>query len=106
MVAALLPDGAMRGAWVRFWYSCGLLVVKGYHAAEFALLFLLLRAALARVRPGWATPVALAVSIGFAASDEWHQTFVPGRGGTWEDVAIDSGGVVLAAMLARRRNTG
>jgi hypothetical protein len=52
MVAAVLPDGALRGAWVRFWYGCDLLVVKGYHAAEFALLFLLPSAATRPTGPG------------------------------------------------------
>jgi VanZ family protein len=36
----------------------------------------------------------------FAIADEYHQTFVPGRGGTWTDVAIDGIGIVIAALLA------
>jgi VanZ family protein len=39
----------------------------------------------------------------FAVSDEYHQTFVPGRGGTATDVAIDGLGIVLAAMIAWNR---
>lgn len=98
-VAAVLPGVATRGLWVDFWGSCGLLVVKGYHAAEFALLFLLVRNVLEERFPRWATAAGIAVSILFAASDEWHQTFVPGRGGTLGDVAIDASGVLLAATL-------
>jgi hypothetical protein len=89
-VAGVLPGPVLRGVWVRVWYSCGLLVVKGYHAAEFALLFVLLRCVLRRPSPRWATPVGVAVSVAFAAADDWHQTFVPGRGGTRSDVVIVS----------------
>ena len=105
-VAGVLPGAATRGVWTWFWYSCGLLVVKGYHAAEFALLFLLIRWALVRVGPVRATRTAIAVCVFFAAADEWHQTFVPGRGGVWTDVAIDVGGVLLAASLTSRDPSG
>ena len=45
--------------------------------------------------------------IAFAASDEWHQTFVPDRYGTVVDVFIDSLGVLVAGMfmLARQRSS-
>jgi VanZ family protein len=36
----------------------------------------------------------------YAISDEWHQTFVPGREGTVRDVAIDGLGVMGACMLS------
>jgi len=42
---------------------------------------------------------ALAITLGFAATDEYHQTFVDGRHGTPIDVAIDAVGVT-AAWLA------
>ncbi len=43
----------------------------------------------------------LAFSIGvlYAASDEFHQTFVPGRSGEIKDVCIDSVGVVAGIIL-------
>jgi|SRR5690625_221633 len=31
----------------------------------------------------------------YAISDEYHQTFIPGRSGEWQDVLIDSCGTVL-----------
>lgn len=34
----------------------------------------------------------------YACSDEWHQTFVPGRSGSLSDVCIDSIGVLLGAV--------
>ena len=33
------------------------------------------------------------LSLGYAASDEFHQLFVPGRGGSIRDVAIDAIGI-------------
>jgi VanZ family protein len=48
---------------------------------------------------------ALAIAIGYAVTDEIHQTFVDGRVGTWRDVAIDSAGALCAASLIRRAIT-
>lgn len=46
---------------------------------------------------------AMAIAIGYAITDEFHQTFVSGRTGTPRDVLIDSAGVLTAAWLIRRR---
>ncbi len=45
---------------------------------------------------------ALAITIGYAVSDELHQTFVDGRVGTWRDVLIDSAGALTATWLIAR----
>lgn len=43
----------------------------------------------------------------YAATDEWHQTFVPNRGPAFTDVLIDSAGalagLVIWLVLSRRR---
>jgi VanZ family protein len=49
-----------------------------------------------------ALPIAVAISIGYAITDEIHQTFVDGRVGTWRDVLIDSAGALTAAALIAR----
>ena len=36
----------------------------------------------------------------YAASDEWHQTMVPGRSGSVEDVLIDAAGIVVGVLAA------
>ena len=41
--------------------------------------------------------MALAIGIVYAASDEIHQAFVPGRACQFRDVLIDSSGVLLGA---------
>ena len=76
-----------------------LLVRKAAHMAEYAVLFLLYRRALnlsnAR-RPGF---IALILCIAYAATDEFHQLFVDGRGGTPVDVLIDTAGAALACSF-------
>ncbi|MBQ7051332.1 MAG: VanZ family protein [Clostridia bacterium] len=75
-----------------------LIVRKGAHMAEYAVLFALYRRALrlsgAR-RPGM---TALVLCAAYAATDEMHQGFVAGRGPSPVDVAIDTAGA--AAMWA------
>jgi len=71
-------------------------IKKGLHAVGYAVLALLWRRALAGFgasRPGLA---ALAIAVAYAALDEWHQTFVPGRQGRLADVAIDAAGALVA----------
>jgi VanZ family protein len=36
----------------------------------------------------------------FAASDEWHQSFVPGRSALFSDVMIDTCGAGIAALVS------
>ena len=89
-------------------------VRKAAHIVEYAILAWLWWRALRRpvrgdARP-WSWRVAgfalLAVAL-YAATDEWHQSFVPNRTGTVRDVLIDTmGGVVglgVVWLLHRRR---
>jgi hypothetical protein len=91
----------------RFWEGGGgLLIVKGWHATEFAILFFLCQTTLAR---GAKLPfdrslrLAWILALIFAASDEWHQTFVPQRDGHFGDVVIDMFGASLMAVWIARR---
>ena len=80
---------------------------KFVHASEYALLcFLWWRAlrtvldSIVALAPAWV------IAVAYSASDEYHQSFVNGRHATWVDVAIDSMGAALFAVLmfrARRR---
>lgn len=51
--------------------------------------------------------LAIVCAAAVAALDEWHQSFLPDRTGTFQDVALDAAGAValvsLAAILVRRR---
>src|SRR3989304_9832899 len=78
---------------------------KLYHLVEYGVLgFLVFLAA----RTGFGLGAARAVMIAFAfsllygISDEWHQSFVPGRFASLGDVAADGLGGLLGALLAPR----
>ena len=78
------------------------IVRKLGHVTGYALLTALWWWALRGVT---ARPLLIAVCIAFAyaCTDEFHQTFVSGRTGTPVDVAIDSIGMAIAALLIRTR---
>jgi VanZ family protein len=69
---------------------------KLIHAATYGLLWFLWWRALGRTWP------AVAITLLYAISDEYHQTFVHGRHGSPLDVAVDMAGVLIAIGLARR----
>jgi VanZ family protein len=70
---------------------------KGAHLTEYAVLGGLLYRALGR------EPLALAVGIAYAATDELHQYFVRGRHASPVDVAIDAVGVAAGMLIWLRR---
>lgn len=77
---------------------------KIVHMAEYGLLLFLWWRALREVAPARAAlGIAFAVTLAYAASDEYHQSFVEGRHGTPVDVAIDAVGMAIAAGLVRTR---
>jgi VanZ family protein len=72
---------------------------KLVHAAAYGLLWWLWFRALDVRSP---LPAVL-VTLAYAATDEYHQTFVEGRHGTPVDVLIDAAGVAVAVALHTRR---
>lgn len=76
-----------------------LILRKGAHVTEFLILAVLIHKALGFRHRLWLTMV---IGILYAASDEWHQTFISGRTGAITDVLIDSVGIVLGTLLASR----
>ena len=82
------------------WWEVGMR--KLGHLAGYALLtFLWWWALVGRAsRPlAWAA----AISLLYAASDEYHQTFTENRTGTPVDVGIDALGIALASFVISRR---
>ena len=97
-----LGGGVRFNAWfANFWLVSWFVIVKGWHATEHGILTCLSVAVLRRVTQ-WnlrqCVVAALAFTVLFAISDEWHQTFVPGRDGCVRDVFIDSAGALVAAV--------
>lgn len=87
--------------WGAIWLFC----VKGWHFTEYAIATALGERALRHYIPDAKKRLGLVlvVVIAFAASDEWHQTFVQGRGGNIIDVLIDSAGALTAAFWLWKR---
>ena len=85
-----------------------LLVKKGGHAGGYALLALAnlraLRFERANGAPRRSNPraylAALLVTVFYALTDEFHQSFVPGRHPALADVGIDTLGALLGLSLA------
>ena len=86
----------------RFWQSWWWVFVKGYHVLEYFNLTLCLLFAVSKTQWSFSKklPSCGVAAVLYASSDEYHQTFVPTRGGKWTDVVIDTGGVSLAILLS------
>jgi VanZ family protein len=80
-----------------------LLLKKGGHLLAYGVLaWLYLRALAGEANPSDRLRlISLALAVAYAASDEFHQSFVPGRGPSLVDVFIDSLGAMLALLLER-----
>ena len=86
-----VPDlGTGLGTW-------DLVLRKLGHFCEYAVLGALLLRAHGRA------PIAVAAGVAYAASDELHQHFVPGRHAAFRDVAIDAAGVLAGVLLLQSK---
>jgi uncharacterized protein YfiM (DUF2279 family) len=98
-------ETGVRAIWGVVWLFC----VKGWHFTEYAIATSLGERALRTRIPDLKKRLRLIllIVVAFAASDEWHQTFIPGRGGNIRDVLIDTAGALTAAGIclfrARKR---
>ncbi len=83
--------------------TVGLVVRKTAHFTEYALLGMSLMLHIAQIQKRTAVrlPWLWAWGVGtlYAASDEFHQGFVAGRGPSVVDVMIDSSGVIAGVLL-------
>jgi len=75
-------------------------VKKSGHILEYALLGLALLRGI-HSRDWWGFSLALAGVILYAMSDEFHQSFIPGRTSTMVDVGIDTLGAFIGLAAAR-----
>jgi VanZ family protein len=77
------------------------LLKKGGHALGYGLLGLAYFSAMPRrLSFSYRWVLALLMAVLFALSDEYHQSFVEGRGSSLGDVVIDGFGAAIALMIA------
>ncbi len=110
---ALLDEDATEEVRTAMTARVSFIVRKGAHFSIYALLGACTCFAMQfqPVMPRWRYGIAFVVSALYAATDEWHQSFVPGRSGNMRDVLIDASGVLFGlflfwcvrALIARRR---
>jgi VanZ family protein len=81
-----------------------ILLEKLSHAFEYAVLAALATRAwdVMHGRPRFAFGFGVLVACVYALSDEFHQTFVPGRSADWTDLGFDWAGAVIGAWLWQR----
>lgn len=94
-----LPD--LKSELPNFW---DLVFRKLAHFSEyFVLTYFLIKALLGhRIKKKTVLLVALLLAFSYAISDEYHQTFTLGRSGRFEDVLIDSVGILLMTIMYQR----
>ncbi|HHX62265.1 MAG TPA: VanZ family protein [Epulopiscium sp.] len=73
-------------------------VRKNAHFFAYLILGILVVNAIKKDK-GISIPAAALICILYAASDEFHQTFIPGRAGQLMDVLIDSSGSIVGILL-------
>jgi hypothetical protein len=84
-----------------------LILRKLAHMLVFGVLAVLVARAITLAGPSRLRVLAAAwlLTLAYAASDEWHQTFVQGRAGAPRDVAIDMLGATIALVLLHLHGT-
>lgn len=77
------------------------IVRKLAHFTEYFIFYYLLYKALEdNRRSNWTTLMsALIITFLYASSDEFHQSFIPGRGPSFRDVLIDTSGGVFSMII-------
>lgn len=73
------------------------------HVGVYAILTALLWWALglAALPGGWRSVLAVAIAALYGVTDEWHQSFVPGRMPDVRDIIADTFGAILAILVIR-----
>jgi VanZ family protein len=75
------------------------IVKKGGHMFGYALLAIAYSRALSKGVSRYRFTIAVCLAVLYAASDEWHQRFTPGRNASFWDVCIDAAGGFIGLKL-------
>ncbi len=105
LIRLLVPDfdGMAEGDRLAIYGQLQYLVRKAAHFTEFAMLGASLRLLFHALSLRQPILIAWAAGTLYACTDEMHQMFVDGRGAMWQDVCIDSAGVLTAVILISLR---
>lgn len=103
LFAPLLPASTTEADLIERAELIHYFVRKAAHMTEYFLLTLSLQLPLAswlahRLTPKTRIFIGFFCTVFFAALDEFHQAFVPGRSGNFTDVCIDSTGAIAASL--------
>ena len=95
----LAPHASSEGT-EEIFGSLNYLMRKCAHVAEYAVLTFLWFRSIRPREDGFGTRLVWSVllSVLYAATDEFHQAFIPERLGTWSDVVFDTAGALGAAV--------
>lgn len=81
--------------------AAGVVLAKVVHVIEYAILCALVRRALVRSGARHVAGLAVALTVAYAATDEIHQWFTPGRTPSPIDLIPDAAGALLAILVAQ-----
>ena len=81
-------------------------VRKCAHASEYAILGILLWLSISEIAEKKMGLYAFVTGTIYAASDEFHQLYVPGRSGQISDVILDASGILIGLLLIYILRTG
>lgn len=86
-------------------YTVNFMVFKSLHVIEYALLYFLIFRGYYRTLPhknmNKIYLFAIVTTLLYAIFDEFHQTLVPTRTGTFRDIGIDSIGILLCFQYTK-----
>lgn len=71
------------------------LILKTFHLIEYAILYILVYFATN------STKNSIIISYSYALTDEFHQSFVPGRDGRFADTLIDLLGIIIGVVMVK-----
>ena len=90
-----LPAGERNAIYQQYMYP----VRKAAHFTEFALLGVFLRLLLNALKTRWQFAISWTAGTLYAVTDEWHQMLLGTRTAMWQDVGIDSAGVLFGVLV-------
>jgi len=70
-----------------------------YHFVVFFLLAFFLLPAIVKGKKKKMILFAIIVAVLYGISDEFHQLFVPGRSSTFDDVLVNTAGILFASLI-------